>query len=83
MKNFNIQVRVRFKEGILDPQAEVILKALQNLDFRSIQSVECEKIFQLRLEAENEGQAIEIGRQSAQKLLANLVMEDFDVEVRA
>jgi len=81
MKNFRAQVRIRFKDGILDPQAEVIQKALESLDFKTVQEVCCEKVFVLGLLAENEEHARIQAREMSEKLLSNVVMEDFEVEI--
>lgn len=81
MKDFTVQIRVRFKEGILDPQSEAIQSALQKLEFKSVDSVQCEKVFMINLKAEDDTQALQIGRQMAHQLLANVVMENFEVEV--
>ncbi|MBN8555560.1 MAG: phosphoribosylformylglycinamidine synthase subunit PurS [Deltaproteobacteria bacterium] len=81
MKNFQIQIRVRFKEGILDPQSQAIEAALQKLQFKSVEKVACDKLFMIDLKAEDEGQAVQLGRQMANQLLANVVMENFEVEL--
>lgn len=82
-KDYAVRVHIRLKEGILDPQAEAIKKALQQLEFSGVQKVDCEKSFLIRTQAESEGEAIESGRKMAQELLANLVMENFEVELVA
>lgn len=81
MKKFSVQVRVRFKEGILDPQSEAITTALRRLDFKSVESARVDKVYVIDLQAENETQAAQMGREMANKLLANVVMENFEVEV--
>lgn len=81
MKDFQIQIRVRYKDGILDPQAEAIFSALKKLQFKAVERVECDKVFQIQLKAEDESQAVNLGRQMANQLLANVVMENFEVEV--
>lgn len=83
MKTFEIQVRVRFKEGILDPQAESIFKALQKLQFSAVKDLRCERLFVVKVEAEDSSQALEMGREMARKLLANVVMESFEVELNS
>jgi phosphoribosylformylglycinamidine synthase len=81
MKDFKLRVRVRFKEGILDPQSEVIFQKLKQMEFEALQFVECEKSFLLGLKAEDESEATDLARQMAQQLLANVVMEIFEVEI--
>jgi phosphoribosylformylglycinamidine synthase subunit PurS len=79
--NFAVRVQVKFKEGILDPQSEAIRQALESLEFSNIQKVECEKSFVIHLKASDKNEAISQGRKMAQELLANLVMENFEVEL--
>ena len=80
MKTFQIRVRVEFKDGILDPQAEAIQSALKKLQFRSVENVRCDRVFQIGLQAESENEAVDLGRKMANQLLANVVMENFEVE---
>lgn len=81
MNPYEVRVRVGFKEGILDPQADATFAALHKLNFESLKNVRVEKAFVLDIEAKDEASAIEIAREAAQKLLANLVMESFEVEL--
>jgi len=81
MKNYSVQIRVRFKDGILDPQSEAIATALKRLNFKSVAGVRVDKIYVVELQAENENQAAQLGREMANKILANVVMENFEVEV--
>jgi len=80
MKDHRVRVRVRFKDGILDPQAEVIYRQIHQMEFSSVESVTCEKSFVLVIQAESEAKALDISREVAQKLLVNVVMESFEVE---
>jgi len=81
MKTFSLQIRVRFKDGILDPQAEAIQTALKRLDFKGLRSARMDKLFAIEIEAADESQAANLGKEMANKLLANVVMENFEVEV--
>ena len=83
MKSYDVQIRVRFKEGILDPQAVAIETALKRLSFDTVETVECDKLYAVKVKAQDEGEALKLGRQMANKLLANVVMENFEVEVGA
>lgn len=83
MKKFQVQIRVQFKDGILDPQAEAIQSALSKLQFKSVEDVRCDKVFLINLMAESETSALDLGRKMANHLLANVVMENFEVEIIA
>lgn len=81
MKTYQVKVNVRFKEGILDPQAEAICSALKKLEFQTLQTVDCQKSFVLTVEAETDEHARTLGEEMAKKLLVNAVMEDYELEV--
>lgn len=81
MKKFNVQIRVRLKEGILDPQSEAIMTALKRLDFKGVEGIRQEKNFVAVVRAESDAQALALGREMANKLLANVVMENFEAEI--
>jgi len=81
MMTFHLRIRVGFKDGILDPQAEAIVSSLKRLDFKTLESVQVQKLFLINVLAESESQAIAMGREMAQKLLANVVMENYEIEV--
>jgi phosphoribosylformylglycinamidine synthase subunit PurS len=75
-------VVVRPKEGILDPQGEAVLGALRHLDF-AVSDVRVGRVVDIELEAENADDArAEIGRMCEQ-LLANPLIESFEIELES
>lgn len=81
MNSYRLEICVRFKEGILNPESEAIVSALQKLEFSTIENVDCRRSFVVSFQAETEDQARELGKQMAEKLLVNPVMEDFQLEI--
>lgn len=78
---FVADVTVTLKEGVLDPQGQTIGRALADLGFDKIIKVGSGKIFKLEIDAESEAQARDVADRAASKLLANPVIESFDIEV--
>ncbi len=76
-----IRVDVMLKNGVLDPQGKAIGHALGNLGFSGIGDVRAGKVIELDLAETDSAKAIEAAKQMAEKLLANLVIEDFKVSV--
>lgn len=76
-----VRVDVMLKNGVLDPQGKAIGHALGNLGFNGIGDVRAGKVIELDLAETDSAKAIEIAKQMAEKLLANLVIEDFKVSV--
>jgi phosphoribosylformylglycinamidine synthase len=73
-------VLVRPKPGILDPQGEAVGSALDQLGFE-VRDARVGKVIDLELEAADEAAAkAEVERMCAQ-LLANPLIESFEIEV--
>jgi phosphoribosylformylglycinamidine synthase len=77
---FSVSVRVILKDGVLDPQGETIGRALRDLGFDSVARTSTGKIFKLDIDAETEADARRIAGEAASKLLANPVIERYEVE---
>ncbi|MHB8885851.1 MAG: phosphoribosylformylglycinamidine synthase subunit PurS [Methylovirgula sp.] len=74
------RVIVTLKPGILDPQGKAIEGALKSLDVFGIDSVRQGKIFDVELTIEDRGKAEAALQQACEKLLANLVIENYRIE---
>lgn len=72
-------VHVRLKQGVLDPQGVTIGKALAQMGYDEILSVRTGRFFELELK-EDTVDAEEKIREICTRLLANPVIEDFEVK---
>jgi phosphoribosylformylglycinamidine synthase len=73
-------VHVRLKDGVLDPQGVTIQKALTQMGFSDFLSVRSGRFFELEVaaDADNIDQQV---KDVCAKLLANPVIEEFDVKM--
>ncbi len=69
------------KPGVLDPQGRAIAHALHGLDFASVQDVRVGKVIELELSETDPARAKASAEAMARKLLANLVIETFRVDL--
>ena len=76
------RVVVTLKDGILDPQGKAIEGALKSLGIAGIDSLRQGKIFEIELATNDPMAAEALLRGACEKLLANQVVEDFEVELR-
>jgi phosphoribosylformylglycinamidine synthase subunit PurS len=73
-------IRIAFKDGVLDPEAQAIGRALGNLGFSGVREVRRSKLIELDL-AETDPEAAEASvRAMCDKLLANPVIETWRIE---
>ena len=73
------KVHVMLKNGVLDPQGKAIEGALGSLGFEGVDSVRQGKIFDVSLEASSKKAATEALNDMCEKLLANTVVESYEV----
>lgn len=75
------RVQVMLKDGVLDPQGEAVRMALGSMGFSGVLAVRQGKLIELDLAATDPVAAAAEVRAMCQKLLANLVIEKFTVEI--
>ena len=76
-----VEVRVYPREGILDPQGKAIAAALVRLGHVSVEGVRAGKVFFLEVAGEDRSSVEAEARRMAEELLANTVIEGYDVRV--
>ena len=79
--NFSVQVKVMPLKELLDPQGKAVMSGLQSLGIKTIQDVRIGKNIQLQIEAETADEAKKIAENASNKLLANPVMEYFEITI--
>ncbi len=79
MSRYKLEVRVKPRPGLLDPQGKAIHHALQSLGWGGVEDVRVGKAIYLDVEAASEAAAIEAAEAMCRRLLANPVTEDFEV----
>jgi len=79
--NFSVQVKVMPLKELLDPQGKAVMGGLQNLGLSRVNDVRVGKNISLQVEADSAEQAKRIAEEASKKLLANPVMEYFEISV--
>ena len=79
---YNVQVTVMPLKDLLDPQGKAVMGGLQNLGLNAVGDVRIGKNISLQVEANSPEEAKSIAEEAARRLLANPVMEYFEVAVQ-
>lgn len=79
MPDYSARIIITLKNGVLDPQGKASAGALAGLGFDGIQSVRQGKVMDVELSASDEGAARADLAAMCEKLLANTVIEDFQI----
>lgn len=80
MTQYRLEVRVKPRPGLLDPQGKAIHHALGSLGFSGVEDVRAGKIIELDLKSGTTRADVEA---MCNKLLANTVIENFSIEMEA
>ena len=75
------RVIVTLKSGVLDPQGKAIEGALKSLGVGGVASVRQGKVFDIEIEGDDRPTAEVALKAAAEKLLANMVIENYRIEV--
>lgn len=78
---FTVQVKIMPLKDLLDPQGKAVMGGLKNLGMITVTDVRIGKHISLQIEADSKEEALEIATDASKKLLANQVMETFEVSV--
>ncbi|MEO6134894.1 MAG: phosphoribosylformylglycinamidine synthase subunit PurS [Ginsengibacter sp.] len=79
--NFVAEIKIMPLKELLDPQGKAVMGGLANLGISGVEDVRIGKHIQLNIEASSADDARSIAEEAAQKLLANQVMEDFEIVI--
>ncbi len=76
---YTAQIKVMPLKNLLDPQGKAVMGGLKNLGIGGVNDVRIGKHIDLTIEAETEADAKARAEEAATKLLANAVMEQYEI----
>ncbi|GAA4450795.1 phosphoribosylformylglycinamidine synthase subunit PurS [Rurimicrobium arvi] len=79
--HFVAHINIMPLKELLDPQGKAVNSSLHNLGLTQIQNVRVGKHMTLNVEAKDKAEAEALVTDACKKLLANLVMESFEVNI--
>ena len=78
---YNVQIKVMPLKDLLDPQGKAVLGGLKNLGLGKVADVRIGKHITLQVDAASEEEARQLEERASKKLLANPVMEFYEIEM--
>ena len=72
-------VTVTLKRDVLDPQGKVVQNTLLNLGMNNLKNIRQGKYFELEIDESDQKKAEEKVNEMCEKLLVNLIIEDFKI----
>lgn len=78
---FSVEIEVMPRKELLDPQGKAVTNGLHNIGLTSIDNVRVGKCITYVTEAATEADAYAQAEDASKKLLANLVMESYNIKI--
>ena len=78
---YNVQIKVMLLKDLLDPQGKAVQAGLKNLGLNGVNNVRIGKHITLQIDASSEEEAKQLADDASKKLLANPVMEFYEIEM--
>ena len=75
------KISVTLKRGILDPQGQAVLHALGSLGYSGVTDVRMGKLLELELATSDRAGAEAEVKAMCERLLANTIIEDYQIEL--
>ena len=76
-----ISTIVTLKKDVLDPQGKVVSQTLKNMGYKNIMNIRQGKFFEIELNEADKSKAKQIVDEISKKLLANVVIEDYTINL--
>ena len=76
-----LAITVTLKKDVLDPQGKVVQNTLKNLGMLDLKSIRQGKFFEIEIEEKNEEVAKKKVNEMCNKLLVNLIIEDYKIDI--
>jgi phosphoribosylformylglycinamidine synthase subunit PurS len=78
---YSVHINIMPLKELLDPQGKAVLGGLNNLGLNAIEDVRIGKHISLQVDAASKEEAGKIAEEATKKLLANAVMESYEISV--
>ena len=74
-------VTVTLKKNVLDPQGKVVVNTLENMGMENLKSIRQGKFFEIEIDETDQIIAKKKVEEMCQKLLVNLIIEDYKINI--
>jgi len=80
---YKATISITLRPSILDPEGKTVQHALTNLGYEEVTQVRMGKQAEVWIDAEDEDEARQVATEACEKLLANPVTENFEIQLEA
>ena len=79
---FEIEINVKLKKGLLNPEAKTIERRLQLLGYKNVSEFDTKRAFAMKIDASSEEDAKKQADEMCKRILVNPVIQDYVISVK-
>lgn len=80
---FLAEIEILPKKGLLDPQGKAVTHSMPSIGLNNVTEVCIGKFITMEIDAQNDTEAYNSAEIACRKLLANLIMESFNIRIKS
>jgi phosphoribosylformylglycinamidine synthase subunit PurS len=80
--NMDIEINVKLKKGLLNPEAKTIERSLQLLGYKNVSDFDTKRAFAMRIDAASADEARKQADEMCRRMLVNPVIQDYEIIVK-
>lgn len=78
----DVEITVKLKKGLLNPEARTIGRSLNLLGYKNVSEVDTKRVFFMKIDAKDNESARKQADEMCRRLLTNPVIEDYAIVVK-
>lgn len=78
---YTVEIKVGLKKGVADPEGKNVRKTLELLGLTNLTEVHTSRMYRIGIDADSEEGALGEARVMCEKLLANPVINSYDIAI--
>ena len=79
---YQAEIEIMPRKGLLDPQGNAVSQSFKNIGLDTVSNARVGKFVTLEIEASSAEDAKKLADDATTKLLANLIMESYEVKIK-
>lgn len=80
--NYEVEIDVKLKKGLLNPEANTIERSLGLLGYKNVSEFDTKRAFVMKLEAPDKDEAKRQADEMCKRMLVNPVIQDYVITVK-
>jgi phosphoribosylformylglycinamidine synthase len=79
---YDLEINVKLKKGLLNPEAKTIERSLQLLGYKNVSDFDTKRAFAMKIDASSPEEAEKQADEMCKRILVNPVIQDYEILIK-